>query len=169
MIDTDELVKRNAEFTDRGSFAYLRLRPQGSLTVIGWVDPRVTPSDVFGLKLGEAAVIGNVGGRVTPATLTVVKARTGGPDPGDNHYAALHHTDCGIADLSAFPQLLADFFEVLAADMAARAVTNPVAAAGVDVGIFRQKLRAGVFVLGPAYDAATGLVDVVVPPARVEA
>ncbi|MEU5239558.1 carbonic anhydrase [Streptomyces lydicus] len=92
VIDTNELAKRNAGFADGGSFADLRLMPSGSLTVISCVDPRVDPSDVLGLKLGEAAVIRNVGGRVTPATLRtlgmlskVVQARTGGPGPGDNH------------------------------------------------------------------------------------
>ena len=33
----------------------------------------------------------------------------------------------------------------------------------------KQKLRAGVFVSGLVYAVATGLIDVVVPPARVEA
>ncbi len=69
VIDTNELAKRNAGFATGGSFATLRLMPSGSLTVIGCVDPRVDPSDVLGLTLGEAAVIRNVGGRVTPATL----------------------------------------------------------------------------------------------------
>lgn len=176
VIDTDELAERNAGFADGGSFANLRLMPSGSLTVIGCVDPRVDPSDVLGLKLGEAAVIRNVGGRVTPATLRtlgmlskVVWARTGGPGPGDNHYAVLHHTDCGITDLAAFPELLADYFEVPAGDLDAKAVTDPVTAVRVDVEILKQKLRAGVFVSGLVYDVATGLIDVVVPPARVEA
>ncbi|MFE2162873.1 carbonic anhydrase [Streptomyces lydicus] len=176
VIDTNELAKRNAGFADGGSFADLRLMPSGSLTVISCVDPRVDPSDVLGLKLGEAAVIRNVGGRVTPATLRtlgmlskVVQARTGGPGPGDNHYAVLHHTDCGITDLAAFPELLAEYFEVPAGDLDAKAVTDPVAAVRVDAEILKQKLRAGVFVSGLVYDVATGLIDVVVPPARVEA
>ncbi|MFE2585301.1 carbonic anhydrase [Streptomyces sp. NPDC059378] len=176
MIDTDELARRNAALADGGSFAGLKLMPSGSLTVFGCVDPRVDPSHVLGLKLGEAAVIRNVGGRVTPATLRtlgmlakVVQARTGGPGPIDNHYAVLHHTDCGITDLAAFPELLADYFEVPAADLDAKAVTDPVAAVRVDVEILRRTLRAGVFVSGLVYDVATGLVDVVVPPARVEA
>jgi hypothetical protein len=37
--------------------------------IIGCVDPRVDPVDIFGLVPGEAAVIRNVGGRITPATL----------------------------------------------------------------------------------------------------
>ncbi|WP_042432408.1 carbonic anhydrase [Streptacidiphilus anmyonensis] len=176
MIHTDELVERNAGFADGGSFADLRLMPSGSLTVIGCVDPRVDPSHVLGLSLGEAAVIRNVGGRVTPATLRtlamlskVVQARTGGPGPTDHHYAVLHHTDCGITDLAAFPELLADYFDVPAEDLDAKAVSDPFAAVRVDVETLRPRLRAGVLVSGLVYDVATGRVEVVVPPARVEA
>ncbi|MEV6835077.1 carbonic anhydrase [Streptomyces sp. NPDC051133] len=176
MIDTDELAERNAGFAGGGSFAGLRLMPSGGLTVVGCVDPRVDPSDVLGLRLGEAAVIRNVGGRVTPATLRtlrmlseVLRARAGGPRPGDVHYAVLHHTDCGITDLAAFPELLADYFEVPAADLDAKAVADPVAAVRVDVDMLGQGLPAGVFVSGLVYDVATGLIDVVVPPARVAA
>ena len=175
MIDTDELATRNAGFADGGSFANLKLMPSGGLTLIGCVDPRVDPSDVLGLKLGEAAVIRNVGGRVTPETLRtldmlakVVQARTGGPHPGDMHYAVLQHTDCGITDLAAFPELLADYFEVPARDLDAKAVTDPVTAVRVDIEILKQKLPAGVFVSGLVYDVATGLIDVVVPPTRAE-
>ncbi|MFC9283390.1 carbonic anhydrase [Streptomyces collinus] len=176
MINTDEPADRNARFADGGSFAGRKLMPTGGLTVIGCVDPRVDPTAVLGLELGEAAVIRNVGGRVTPATLAtldmlarVVRARTGGPGPRDNHYAVLHHTDCGITDLTAFPDLLTDYFDVPAIDLAAKAVTDLVAAVRVDVEILGRTLRAGVFVSGLVYDVATGLVDIVVPPARVEA
>ncbi|WP_317441190.1 hypothetical protein [Streptomyces collinus] len=62
-----------------------------------------------------------------------------------------------------------NYFDVPATDLAAKAVTDPVAAVRVDVEILRQRLRAGVFVSGLVYDVATGLIDVVVPPARVEA
>jgi carbonic anhydrase len=176
VIDASELATRNARFADGGSFAELTLMPSGSLTVIGCVDPRVDPADVLGLELGEAAVIRNVGGRVTPAVLQtlgmlskVVQTRTGGPGPNDNHYAVLHHTDCGITDLAAFPELLADYFEVPAGDLDAKEVTDPYAAVRVDVQILRGTLRAGVFVSGLVYDVATGLIEVVAPPARVEA
>jgi carbonic anhydrase len=63
VIDTDELIRRNATFADGRSFAGLTIRPGGNLRVIGCVDP----SDVLRLKLGEATVIRNVGGRVPPA------------------------------------------------------------------------------------------------------
>jgi carbonic anhydrase len=176
VIDADELAERNAGFAATGSFAGLRLVPGGGLTVIGCVDPRVDPSDVLGLELGEAAVIRNVGGRVTPATLRtlgmlakVMQARTGGAGSGVTHYAVLHHTDCGITDLAAFPDLLAEYFEAPTSALGAKAVLDPVAAVRVDVEILRQNLRAGVSVSGLVYDVATGLVDVVVPPTPVQA
>ena len=174
MIDVDELVKRNAGFAAGRSFAGLRLSPSGSLQVMGCVDPRVDPADVLGLELGEAAVIRNVGGRVVPATLRtlrmlskVVQARGGRPQ-GDFHYAVLHHTDCGIKDLAAFPELLAEYFEIPVGDVDAKAVTDPVAAVRIDVEVLKQEVAAGVFVSGLVHDVATGLVETIVPPTRVK-
>lgn len=130
---------------------------------------------MLGLELGEAAVIRNVGGRVTPATLRtmgmlskVVQARTGATGRRVIHYAVMHHTDCGITDLVPFPELLADYFEVPAAELDAKAVTDPVAAVRVDVELLKQRIQAGAFVSGIVYDVATGLIDVVVPTAQVE-
>jgi carbonic anhydrase len=131
---------------------------------------------VLGLELGEAAVIRNVGGRVTPATLRqlamlskVVQAHTGGRPLGDFHYAVLHHTECGIKNLAAFPDLLGEYFEIPASDLDGKAVSGPAAAVRVDVEVLRQRLPAGVFVSGLVYDVATGLVEPIVPPARVKA
>jgi carbonic anhydrase len=36
------------------------------MMVVGCVDPRVDPAHVLGLSNGEAAIIRNVGGRITP-------------------------------------------------------------------------------------------------------
>ncbi|MEU9385901.1 hypothetical protein AB0D38_35275, partial [Streptomyces sp. NPDC048279] len=66
---------------------------------------------------------------------------------------------------AAFPDLPAEYFEVPAGDLGAKAVTDPAAAVRVDVELLKGRLRGGVFVSGLVYDVATGLVDVVVPPA----
>jgi carbonic anhydrase len=149
VIDTDELVRRNAEFVAGGTFADLPLRSTGSLRVIGCVDPRVDPSHVLGLKFGDAVVMRNVGGRVTPATLRswamlakVAEARRQGqPQPG-GHLVVLHHTDCGIT-----------------------AVMDPRASVAIDVDIIKRALPPGLPVSGLVYDVHTGLVETVVPPA----
>lgn len=52
-------------------------------------------------------------------------------------------------------------------DLNAKAVTDPVASVRVDVGVVKNGLPTGIFVSGPVYDVATGLVEAIVPPARV--
>jgi carbonic anhydrase len=78
----------------------------------------------------------------------VVQANSDGRPRGDFAYAVLQHTGCGIRSLTAFPDLLAEYFEIAAGDLEAKAVTDPFAAVRVDVGILRQALPAGVFVSG---------------------
>ena len=68
---------------------------------------------------------------------------------------------------AAFPDLPAEYFEVPAGDVAAKAVTDPAAAVRVDVEVLRGRVPAGVSVSGLVYDVATGPIEVVVPAARV--
>src|SRR5215472_1959669 len=65
-IYTPELVQRNAAFAAGGAFTSLPFPTNPALRVIGCVDSRVDPSDVLRLKLGEAVVMRNIGGRGTP-------------------------------------------------------------------------------------------------------
>jgi len=77
------------------------------------VDPRVDPVDVFGVEAGEAAIIRNVGGRVTPSTIDTlamlrqVTRAAGGDLAAGWNLVVLHHTDCGITRLGGAPKLLA--------------------------------------------------------------
>lgn len=174
MIDTDELVRRNALFAAGGSFTGLTIRGTGNLRVIGCVDSRVDPSHVLGLRLGEATVIRNVGGRITPETLRtlamlgkVSQANSDGRPQGDAHVVVLHHTNCGVLDLAAFPETLAQYFEIPVAALPEKAVTDPRASVRIDVEAVMQGLAPGVFVTGLVYDVDTGLVETVMPPARV--
>ena len=172
-ITADELVRRNARFAAKGAFAGLAFPSNQTLRVLGCVDSRVDPSDVLGLELGEAVVMRNIGGRVTPAVLRSWQLlaklgqrgaggqRGGGPP----HLVVLHHTDCGIHQLVDYPEMLAEFFEIPVTDLDTKAVGDPYAAVGLDVDIVRRALPAGLLVSGLVYDTDTGLVEVVVPPA----
>jgi carbonic anhydrase len=119
-ITIDELVRRNANFAAGGAFAGLPFPTNQTLRVIGCVDSRVDPSHVLDLELGEAVVMRNIGGRVTPAVLRswallakLGQARPGGqPAGGPPHMVILHHTDCGIKTLADYPELLAKYFEI---------------------------------------------------------
>jgi carbonic anhydrase len=120
-------------------------------------------------------VVRNVGGRVTPATLRtlamlakVSQASGEGRPPGDAHLVVLHQTGCGMRDLAAFPDVLAAFPEIPVSDLDAKAVSTSDASVRVDVDVAEKGLPAGVFASGLVYDVATGLVEIVVPPARVE-
>ena len=164
-IDTPELVERNAAFAAGGAFKGLPFPTDPALRVIGCVDSRVDPSDVLGLELGEAVVMRNIGGRVTPDALRTwaLLGRLGaGHPPGGGHLAILHHTDCGIRRLTRYPEQLAAFFEIPVAELDSKAVDDPYESVRIDVEIARQKLPALV-VSGLVYDVDTGLIEVVVP------
>ena len=170
-ITADELVRRNAAFAARGAFAGLPFPTPHIFRVLGCVDSRVDPAHALGLDLGEAVVMRNICGRVTPAVLRSwgLLARLGqgkpddAPGTGPPHLAILHHTDCGIKQLAAFPEQLAEFFEIPVADLDTKAVNDPHAAVRIDVEIARRTLPRGLVISGLVYDTETGLIDVVVP------
>ncbi|MGA8721371.1 MAG: carbonic anhydrase [Solirubrobacteraceae bacterium] len=122
-ITADELIQRNARFAAAGAFAGLPFPSNQTLRVLGCVDSRVDPSHVLGLDLGEAIVMRNIGGRVTPAVLrswrllAKLGQQEGGGQPGGgaSHLGVLHHTDCGIKRLADDPEMLAEFFEIRSA------------------------------------------------------
>lgn len=170
MTDTDDLVSRNAGFVAQGFDPDLTINPTGNMMVVGCVDPRVDPTRVLGIRHGEAAVIRNVGGRITPATLRTMgmlgkvgqaNART--RHPGTWNLVILHHTDCGMTDLAAFPELLAEYFEVPVEELGAKAVSDPRRSVQVDVELLLDTLRGPDFLVsGLVYDVSTGRLETVV-------
>jgi carbonic anhydrase len=172
MTDPDDLVHRNADFAANGFEADLTINPSGNMMVVGCVDPRVDPAHVLGLDNGEAAIIRNVGGRITPATLRTMAmlgkvgaANASTHRPGDWNLVILHHTDCGMTDLAPFPELLAEYFETPATGLAAKSVSDPVGSVRADVDVILQALHGTAFLVsGLVYDVDTGLVEMVVPP-----
>jgi carbonic anhydrase len=166
IISSDELVRRNAAFAATGAFAGLPFPTSETLQVLGCVDSRVDPSDVLGLELGEGVVMRNIGGRITPATLRswALLGRLGqGQPPRSGHLVILHHTDCGIRRLAAYPEQLAAFFEIPADELESKAVDDPYAAVRVDAAIARHTLPPSRLVSGLVYDVNTGLIEIVDP------
>lgn len=170
----DDLTHRNAVFAHNDFNPQLQIMPSMKTVIIGCVDPRVDPADIFGLKPGEAAVIRNVGGRINPATLqnmaivrTVAVADGKEVGPGWN-LIVLHHTDCGITPcLAHAPALLAKNLGVELSDLDKLAITDPYAAVAIDVAALKAntQLPGGFLVTGMVYDVDTGKIEVVVPPA----
>ncbi|MGZ3581259.1 MAG: carbonic anhydrase [Ktedonobacterales bacterium] len=167
------LLQRNAAFAEQRFTPNLPLATTLGITVIGCVDPRVDPAHVLGLELGEAGVLRNIGGRVTPAALQMLTLLgtlprlLGAPRPtGGMHLVVLQHTDCGITRLAREPDRLAPYFGVAPDELDAKAVLNPYAAVQVDVAALKQAVSAlpeGSTVTGLVYDVATGRVEIVAP------
>jgi len=171
MTTFDTLLARNQDFAAQQFPREVPLMPRAM--IIGCVDQRVDPAHVLGLGLGEAIVIRNVGGRITPATLQTLGmlkriAQVGGDAPaGEFHLIVLQHTHCEITRLEQDPDLLASYFGIGKEGLLAKEVTDPHAAVAVDVATLKAipTLPGSWLVSGLVYDVATGLVEVVVPPA----
>src|SRR5271165_6349162 len=173
MTVIDTLTQRNEAFADSRFSADLKIMPSMKTMIIGCVDPRVDPADIFGLVPGEVAVIRNVGGRITPATLQImamlrIVAKANGDDIGrGTNLIVLHHTDCGINCLAHSPELLAKHFGVAPTDLDALAITDPYKSVAVDVATLKANpmLPGAFLVTGLVYDVATGRTEMVVPTA----
>lgn len=167
------LQERNAEFAAHRFSAGLSFMPTLQTIVVGCVDPRVDPAHVLGLQPGEAIVIRNVGGRVTPATLQTMallamipRLEGAATVPGMN-LVVLHHTDCGITRLARVPDMLANYFGVASDDLGRKAVSDPRSAVEVDISLLKAtpSLPGGIVVSGFVYDVTTGRLETVVAPA----
>ncbi len=174
MTFVDTMLRRNDEFASHGFNPNLRMMPSSKTFIIGCVDPRVDPMDIFKLEPGEAAIVRNVGGRVTPAlietmgllrTVTQAAGRTVGLE---SNLIVLHHTDCGINHCYHHaPELLAKHMDVALDELDAQAITDPYKSVMLDVAALRANpnIPGGHTVSGLVYDVATGRVETVVPPA----
>ena len=183
MNSLDSMLERNKDFAAQQSAAGTlmpslpRAMPNVKAIIIGCADMRVDPAHLLGIKPGEAVVIRNIGGRITPGLLEqlgllgrigeVAREIPGGG--GEFHIIVLQHTDCGITRLKDDPSMLTHYFQIQEAELKTKAITDPRAAVAVDVALLRAipALPAAWLVAGLVYDVATGLVEIVVPPAPI--
>src|SRR5262245_23972932 len=154
-----------------------RALPNVKAIIIGCADMRVDPAHVLGIKPGEAVVMRNIGGRITPGLLEQLgllgrigeiaeKVPGGG---AEFHIVVIQHTDCGMTRLAGDPAMLTHYFQIKEAELKTKAVTDPRAAVAIDVALLGAipGLPGEWLVSGLVYDVATGLVEVVVPPAPI--
>ena len=179
----DHMLQRNKEFAARQSAAGTlmpslpRALPNVKAIVIGCADMRVDPAHVLGTEPGEVVVLRNIGGRITPGLLEELGllgriGEVAGEIPGGGgefHIIVLQHTDCGITRLVGDPAKLAHYFQMQEGELKTKAVTDPRAAVAFDVAALRAipALPGAWLISGLVYDVATGLVEIVVPPAPI--
>ena len=146
--------------------------------IIGCADMRVDPAHVLGLEPGEAVVMRNIGGRVTPGLLAQLGmlgqiGQVAGEIPGGGgefNIVVLQHTNCGITRLANEPAMLTQYFQIQEAELQSKAVLDPRAAVATDVAALREVpgLPGKWLLSGLVYDVATGLAEVVVPPGPIQ-
>ena len=180
MNDLDSLLKRNQDLAAQQPVAMPslpRALPNVKAIIIGCADMRVDPVHVFGIRPGEAVVMRNIGGRITPGLLEQLGmlgriGEVAGEVPGGGdefNLIVLHHTDCGITRLERDPAMLAHYFQIPEGELKTKAVTDPWAAVAADVALLRSipALPSSWLISGLVYDVASGLVKIVVPPAPI--
>ncbi|MFF4554081.1 beta-class carbonic anhydrase [Streptomyces sp. NPDC001422] len=93
MSVTDELLANNARYAETFS-GPLPLPPAKRLAVVACMDARLNVYDILGLGDGEAHVIRNAGGVVTPDEIRslAISQRL----LGTKEIILIHHTDCGM-------------------------------------------------------------------------
>jgi len=164
------LLERNEQFAQAYTAAALGL-PSARMVIVSCLDHRVDPAIVLGLKLGDAPVIRNAGGRVTQAVIEdiaflafLVGQLSGGQLADDSLFevAVIHHTQCGTGFLAdpGFRDQAAAATGVPAAALEASAVTDPDVTVKADVErlLGSPLIPPRVSVSGHVYDIATGRV-----------
>jgi carbonic anhydrase len=171
----ESALERNRAFASAGGHEGAVVFPNLRLFVITCLDPRVDPAHFLGLGLGDAMVVRNVGGRVTPDVIDNVAfigqiAENVLPDGPLFEVAVIHHNQCGAGAL-ADETFRLSYAERIGADestLREHAVVDPEATVTRDVERLRSApaISPRVTVSGHVYDVVTGLVETVIPADR---
>jgi len=98
MAAIDELLANNRSFAQGISTVHLDVRPSRHLAIVTCMDSRLDVIAALGLRDGEAHVLRNAGGVITDdviRSLAVSQRRL-----GTQEIMLIHHTDCGLQQLS---------------------------------------------------------------------
>jgi carbonic anhydrase len=93
-IELNELTRANETFAAGFDQGGLAMPPARKLAVVTCMDARLEPLSFLGLRLGDAHVIRNAGGRATPDAIRslVISQQLLGTET----VLVIHHTDCGM-------------------------------------------------------------------------
>ncbi len=172
------LIDRNRSFAEQFEAGDLTIRPRMSTIILTCLDARVDPAHLFGLGLGDAVVIRNAGGRITPAVMRdfAILGVLGANMPGgamQPELVVIHHTDCGMSRLAnpAIQQQVAERLGLSTDEVAAMAITDPARTVQDDVEQLRNTPGTPdqLIVSGFVYDVKNGTINQVVPPAPLHA
>lgn len=174
MSNTATLLDRNRQFASDFAAGDLPVLPRMRTVVLTCGDARVDPAHILGLELGDAVVIRNNGGRVTPAVvaeiaaLAFLVAKMDGAEPGPFELIIMQHTQCG-AERFADPDLQAALKEQLGVDVSSVAITDHEQSLREDVERLRSapEVPGYIVVSGLIYDVRHGHIREVIAPAAL--
>jgi carbonic anhydrase len=173
MSNIAQILDRNQAFarTDARLNMPIPFLPRLGLYIVTCIDPRVDPAEILGIRLGEAIVERDIGGRVTPAVLRDIAyisylVQTKAPAGPYFEVAIIHHTDCG-STLLADDELRHGFAQQVGLDersLVETAVLDPARTVRTDVErvLWADEISPEVMVSGHVYDVQTGLVTTIV-------
>ncbi len=175
MADLQNLIDRNRSVAEHFEAGGLPIRPRMSTIILTCLDSRVDPAHLFGLGLGDAVVLRNAGGRITPAVmedlaiLGVLAANMPGPSAMQPELVVMHHTDCGMSRLAnpAIQQQVAARLGLRVDEVAAMAITDPATSVKDDIEQLRQMPGTPnhLVISGLVNDVKNGTINQVVPRA----
>jgi carbonic anhydrase len=168
------LLERNEQFARTYTPAPLG-PPAAQVIVVTCLDHRVDPAITLGLRLGDAPVLRNAGGRVTQPVIQEIaylaflrRWLSGGQltDDGRFEVAVIHHTQCGTGFL-ADPGFRREASEATGVDeeaLEASAVGDPRVSVAADVErlLTSPLLAPKLGVSGHVYDLETGRLTTIV-------
>jgi carbonic anhydrase len=161
----DQLLSANRDYVSGFDLSGLPGQAARRFGLVTCMDSRIEPLVMLGLHPGDAKIMRNAGGRVTPDVLrSLVLATT---YLGVTHVAVMHHTDCALAhrDESEIRQGMDAEQATHSRDWSFLVMPDPDAALDADVEAVRSclALPPGIRVEGWRYDVHTGAIRQIVP------
>ena len=174
MADVHTLIDRNLEFANSFKQGALGLLPRLSTLIVTCLDARVDPAHFFGLELGDAVVMRNIGGRVTDDVIehiAIVQALVELAGGAALEVAIVHHTDCGTSRF-ANPQVRQRLGQAAGTGEAVierLASTDPQTSVAEDLDRLRAAptLPDELVVAGYVYDVTNGQVREIFAPSSL--
>jgi carbonic anhydrase len=154
--EIDRLLEANQGYADARS-ALADAKPSRHVAVVTCMDSRIDVFAVLGLRLGEAHVIRNAGGRVTSDVLRSLALSTHVLDV--NTVIVMQHTHCGLAGVTN-----EELRTKTGAELGFYPIDDHAAALHEDVDILRKTsyLEPMIVVAGFVYDVVSGRLDDIV-------
>ena len=158
VAELDDLLRANAQYADGFRSGDLPAPPSRHLAVVTCMDARILPLSALGLKIGDAHILRNAGGRVTDDVVRSLLVSSHVLDT--RAIAVVHHTECGMINKtdSEIREAVRTGSGRDPGDIDFHAIADPEAALRADV---KRIASSGLFppdvdVRGFIYDVRTG-------------